>query len=220
MQQHNDGRGIGTQLVFRPFSRTLTKGLSHAGSSTGSDAPEGGDQATHDTPAALVSTRTHPAADVIAASPPAVGAVDTAQARTVSPLRVAEFAWAILAAKQRELDRQMRARSDALEREKLEIERARFELERARLESARNSQPELPNDRMWTEKEAATFLVMSTRWLRDSTVPKTTLPGKGNRPTIRYAPEEVRAWEKAHRTHSVIEQANPSPSTKQRRNTR
>jgi hypothetical protein len=39
----------------------------------------------------------------------------------------------------------------------------------------------------------------------------------GRRPTIRYAPEEVRAWEKAHRTHSVIDQPTPTPPTKKRR---
>ena len=126
----------------------------------------------------------------------------------------------VLKGKQRELEQQARARSEALERQQLEIERARFELERARLEAAKNSEPELPNDRLWTEREAARFLGMSPRWLRDSTVPKSMLPGKGARPTIRYEPAEVRAWATAQRTHSVIEQSTSTTPSKKRRTTK
>jgi hypothetical protein len=90
----------------------------------------------------------------------------------------------------------------------LRLERERLELERLRLEVA-HRQAALPNDRLWSEKDAATYLGMSTRWLRDSTVPKALLhgSGKGKRASVRYEPEEVRAWVKARKTHSVIDES-------------
>jgi len=110
------------------------------------------------------------------------------------------------------------AHDDAPERERLELERARLTLARERLEAARDANRSvLPQDRLWSEDEAASYLRMSTRWLRDSIVPKVLLPGAGKRPTVRYEPDQVSAWAKAHSTHSVIDQPTPKPPTKKRR---
>ena len=58
-------------------------------------------------------------------------------------------------------------------------------------------------DGLWTSKQAAAYLQMSARWLRDSSVPKVLLPGAGKRASVRYDPDEVKAWARHHLTHSV-----------------
>ena len=57
--------------------------------------------------------------------------------------------------------------------------------------------------RLWTQKEAAAYLVMSTRWLRDSNVPKILIPGNGSKgkPAIRYEKGAIDEWLDAHRTY-------------------
>lgn len=52
------------------------------------------------------------------------------------------------------------------------------------------------SDRLWTQPEAAAFLGVTTRYLRDSTCPKLLLPGNGakGQPLVRYDPDDVRAW--------------------------
>ncbi len=54
----------------------------------------------------------------------------------------------------------------------------------------------LPIDRLWTQREAAYFLGVSTRYLRESDCPRTLLPGNGPRgqPMVRYDPQHIRAW--------------------------
>jgi hypothetical protein len=51
-------------------------------------------------------------------------------------------------------------------------------------------------DRLWTQREAAAFLGVSTRYLRDSPCPKVLLPGTGSRgrAIVRYVPADVRSW--------------------------
>jgi hypothetical protein len=62
---------------------------------------------------------------------------------------------------------------------------------------------------LWTQEEAATYLNVSTRYLRDSACPKTALPGNGEKgeSLIRYKPEDVIRWADSWRTRPVI---NPS----------
>ena len=50
--------------------------------------------------------------------------------------------------------------------------------------------------RLWTQREAAAFLGVSTRYLRDSSCPKILLPGSGRKgnPLVRYDPADVRTW--------------------------
>lgn len=52
---------------------------------------------------------------------------------------------------------------------------------------------------LWTQTEAAAFLCVTARYLRDSSCPKILLPGNGKKgqPLVRYDPEEVRAWARA-----------------------
>lgn len=53
-----------------------------------------------------------------------------------------------------------------------------------------------PGDRLWNQREAAAYLGLSTRYLRDSNCPKILLPGNGRRGQhiVRYSPADVRAW--------------------------
>lgn len=55
---------------------------------------------------------------------------------------------------------------------------------------------------LWTQKEAASYLRVSARWLRDSGAPKTLLPGNGpqGKPVVRYRREDVDEWLESHRT--------------------
>lgn len=60
----------------------------------------------------------------------------------------------------------------------------------------------LAKDRLWTQAQAAAFLSVTPRYLRDSGCPKTLLPGNGpsGRPLVRYDPDEVRSWARAWRS--------------------
>lgn len=49
-------------------------------------------------------------------------------------------------------------------------------------------------DRLWTAKEVARYLQVSTRWLQDSDVPRLRLGGKGTRQCVRYMPQAVKEW--------------------------
>ena len=56
-------------------------------------------------------------------------------------------------------------------------------------------------DRLWTQKEAAAWLGVSVRYLRDSGCPKILLPshGGGQRDIVRYDPADVREWAKSRK---------------------
>ena len=62
----------------------------------------------------------------------------------------------------------------------------------------------LPTDRLWTQLEAAYYLGVSARYLRDSDCPKVLLPGTGKKgqPLVRYEPAAVKSWAEAWRTRS------------------
>ncbi len=57
------------------------------------------------------------------------------------------------------------------------------------------TQPELRTG-YWTQRQAAVYLNVSARYLRDSDCPKIQLPGNGpkRQSIIRYKPAEVIAW--------------------------
>jgi hypothetical protein len=66
-------------------------------------------------------------------------------------------------------------------------------------------------DRLWTQREAAAYLGVTGRFLRDSTCPKMLLPGNGEKgqPIVRYAPAEVRAWARSwHSAYAGISNRN------------
>ena len=52
------------------------------------------------------------------------------------------------------------------------------------------------SDRLWSQQEAAAWLGVSVRYLRDSGCPKILLPshGTGRRDIVRYDPADVRGW--------------------------
>jgi hypothetical protein len=54
----------------------------------------------------------------------------------------------------------------------------------------------LASDHLCTQAEAAYFLGVSTRYLRESSCPKVLLPGTGEKgqPVVRYDPSAVREW--------------------------
>lgn len=61
----------------------------------------------------------------------------------------------------------------------------------------------LPQPQLWTQAEAAQYLRVSTRWLRDSSVPTILLPGNGprGRRTLRYDAQSVVAWARGHSSY-------------------
>lgn len=69
-------------------------------------------------------------------------------------------------------------------------------------------------ERLWTQREAATFLAVTPRYLRDSDCPKILLPGHGpkGQPVVRYDPADVRAWARAWHTSSRSERVAPRKS--------
>jgi hypothetical protein len=62
--------------------------------------------------------------------------------------------------------------------------------------------PTPPAGGRWTQAEAAMFLGVSVRYLRDSACPKILLPGHGKRgqSLLRYSPMDVMAWASKWRT--------------------
>ena len=54
----------------------------------------------------------------------------------------------------------------------------------------------VPPASLWTQREAAAYLHVTPRYLRDSSCPKILLPGNGphGRPIVRYEPRAVRHW--------------------------
>jgi hypothetical protein len=67
---------------------------------------------------------------------------------------------------------------------------------RQRLEFVATPATALASDHLWSQKEAAYFLGVSTRYLRESSCPKVLLPGTGEKgqPLVRYEPAAVRQW--------------------------
>jgi hypothetical protein len=65
--------------------------------------------------------------------------------------------------------------------------------------------PDLPADRLWSQREAAYYLGVSARYLRDSDCPKVLLPGNGKagHPIVRYDPADVKAWASRWNTKNV-----------------
>ena len=63
----------------------------------------------------------------------------------------------------------------------------------------------LPTDRLWTQLEAAYYLGVSVRYLRQSNCTKLLLPGTGakQQPLLRYEPQTVKAWAAAWRSGSL-----------------
>lgn len=59
-----------------------------------------------------------------------------------------------------------------------------------------------PVSRLWTQNEAAAFLGVSARYLRDSACPKLLLPGNGakGQAIVRYDPTDVQAWARSWHT--------------------
>lgn len=61
-----------------------------------------------------------------------------------------------------------------------------------------------PMSRLWTQREAAEYLRVSTRYLRESACPKILLPGNGKagQPVVRYEPADVLAWARSRHTNA------------------
>lgn len=59
-----------------------------------------------------------------------------------------------------------------------------------------------PGAGLWTQREAARYLNVSARYLRESGCPKVLLPGNGpkGQPLVRYRPADVEAWLQAWHT--------------------
>lgn len=71
---------------------------------------------------------------------------------------------------------------------------------------------ELSRNRLWNQSQAAEFLAVTPRYLRDCSCPRILLPGNGpsGRPVLRYDPDEVRAWARAWRTGESLKRRRGS----------
>lgn len=60
----------------------------------------------------------------------------------------------------------------------------------------------LTSEPLWTVEQAAAYLGVSPRYVRDSDCPRLRLPGNGaaRQPLVRFAPPVVRAWAEQWRT--------------------
>jgi hypothetical protein len=47
---------------------------------------------------------------------------------------------------------------------------------------------------LWTKRDVAAFLQINVRSVERLRLPRVSLPITGKRPTVRYAPADVRAW--------------------------
>jgi hypothetical protein len=67
--------------------------------------------------------------------------------------------------------------------------------------------------RLWTQREAAAYLGVTPRYLRDSSCPKMLLPGNGakHHPVVRYDPTEVKAWARSWHTGVNTMRASERP---------
>lgn len=82
------------------------------------------------------------------------------------------------------------------------FDRLEADVRRALAISPGRSVTPLATDRLWTQHEAAYYLGVSVRYLRESSCPKVLLPGAGKRgqPLVRYEPAAVMAWKDAWST--------------------
>lgn len=66
-----------------------------------------------------------------------------------------------------------------------------------------------PPAQLWTQKEAAAFLHVSARYLRESGCPKILLPGTGTRgqPLVRYDPRAVWEWAERWNTKHAMKRS-------------
>jgi hypothetical protein len=76
----------------------------------------------------------------------------------------------------------------------------------------------LPDDRLWTQMEACTFLGVSPRYLRESACPKILLPGTGpkGQSIVRYAPADVKAWAEYWRAARHVRSVRQNERAKER----
>ena len=73
----------------------------------------------------------------------------------------------------------------------------------SRMSTGRMTKADDESERLWTQKEAAVFLGVTPRYLRDSSCPKILLPGNGKKgiPVLRYDPGDVRRWARERATN-------------------
>jgi|GEM_PF-2450980 len=93
-------------------------------------------------------------------------------------------------------------RADDREREAGVLERLVGDVRNALATASAPNLAPLATDRLWTQAEAAYYLGVSVRYLRESSCPKVLLPGAGKKgqPLVRYEPAAVMAWKDAWST--------------------
>lgn len=63
------------------------------------------------------------------------------------------------------------------------------------------------DERLWTKKEVAEYLGVTTRSVERLGVPRVAMPARGRRPIVRYDPAEVKAWVEKKKSRSLLPQS-------------
>ena len=90
-------------------------------------------------------------------------------------------------------------RASQSEAEASALERIACDIRRAVATETPVAGAPLATDRLWTQREAAYYLGVGVRYLRESSCPKVLLPGAGKKgkSLVRYEPAAVMAWKDA-----------------------
>lgn len=61
------------------------------------------------------------------------------------------------------------------------------------------------DERLWTKKEVAEYLGVTTRSVERLGVPRVAMPARGVRPIVRYDPAEVKAWVGKKKSRTLLQ---------------
>jgi hypothetical protein len=60
------------------------------------------------------------------------------------------------------------------------------------------------DERLWTKKEVAEYLGVTTRSVERFSIPRVAMPARGKKPIVRYDPAEVKAWVTNRKSRSLL----------------
>lgn len=61
------------------------------------------------------------------------------------------------------------------------------------------------DERLWTKREVAEYLCVTTRSVERLGIPRVAMPARGARPIVRYDPAEVKAWVSKRKSRTLLQ---------------
>lgn len=61
------------------------------------------------------------------------------------------------------------------------------------------------DERLWTKREVAEYLSVTTRSVERLGIPRVAMPARGARPIVRYDPAEVKAWVAKRKSRTLLQ---------------